>query len=101
MVDDFQEHKKTPEYQAAVASSQKRADDHIRLSKMIWQKSELLAKAEKLSNQAKKGNFFHLRQWEQQMVEDYDSGRLERSLQKLLSERAPIYRGIGASVDNS
>ena len=95
---DLQEYKKTDEYKAAVARSKKRSSDRSRLSKQIWEQSQQLSKAKALSTRAGKGQFFDLSWEEQQLVEDYDCGRLERSLQRLLSQRAPIYRGIGASV---
>ena len=97
-INDWQEHKKTDEYKAAVARSKKRSSDRSRLSKQIWEQSQELSKAKALSTRAGKGQFFDLSWEEQQLVEDYDCGRLERSLQRLLSKRAPIYRGIGASV---
>ena len=100
-IHDLQKHKKTPEYKKAVDRSRKRADDHRRLSQQIWHESQKLAKAKMLSLKAKERYYWDLREWEQKLVEDYDTGRLERALQELVSERTPMYRGIGASVQSS
>ena len=97
-INDLHEHMKTAEYKAAVERSQKRANNHRRLSKQIWEASQRLAKGKVLSMKALNGQFWELNKWEQQLVEDYDGGKLERSLKSLLNQRAPIYRGIGASV---
>ena len=92
---ELQEHRKTGEYKAAVERSQQRADDHHRLSKQILHASQQLSKAKRLSLQAKTGHSWDLSECE--LVEEYDSGRLQRSLLQLLRE----HRGIGPSVKSS
>ena len=98
---DLEKHKRSPEYLAAVERSQKREDDHRRLSKQIWHETQRLAKATKLSQQAKEGHYWDLDAKERKLVEDYDCGRLERSLRQLQSLKTTTYRGIGASVQCS
>ena len=100
-ISDLQEHMKTDEYKTAVERSQRRANDHRRLSKQIWEASQWLSKGKVLSMKAQNGQFWELYKWEQELVEEYDGGKLERSLQNLVNQRAPIYRGIGASVQCS
>ena len=47
-----------------------------------------------------KGFVFKLSSEQQQLVEDYDCGRLGKSLRRLVAQRAPVYRGVGASVES-
>ena len=98
---DLEKHKRSPEYLAAVERSQKREDEHRRLSKQIWHETQKLAKAPKLSQQAEDGGFWALDEAERKIVEEYDTGRLSRSLRQLLSFKTSTYRGIGASVQCS
>ena len=99
-VTDLQEHKKSDKYKAAVERSKKRASDDSRLSKQIWEQTKVLSKGKALSKSAKKGHFWNLSSKEQQLVEDYDCGRLDKSLRSLVAQRAPVYRGVGASVES-
>ena len=95
-ISDLQEHKKSDTYKAAVERSKKRASDHSRLSKQIWERTKVLSKGKALSKSAEEGNFYNLSSEEQQLVEDYDYGRLDKSLRSLVAQRAPVYRGVGA-----
>ena len=97
---DLQEHKKTDEYKTAVERSKKRATDESRLSKQIWDQTKVFSKAKALSKRAQEGHFYDLSSEEQQLVEDYDCRRLEKSLRSLVAQRAPVYRGVGASVES-
>ena len=99
-VTDLQEHKKSDTYKAAVERSKKRASDDSRLSKQIWEQTKVLSKAKALSKSAEEGHFWNLSSEEQQLVEDYDCGRLDKSLRSLVAQRAPVYRGVGASVES-
>ena len=99
-VTDLQEHKKSDTYKAAVERSKKRASDDSRLSKQIWEQTKVLSKAKALSKSAEEGHFWNLSSEEQQLVEDYDCGRLDKSLRSLVAQRAPVYRGVSASVES-
>ena len=99
-ITDLQKHKQTPEYRAAVARSEKRSSAHRRLSRQIWQQSKQLSKAKALSRKAESGLWNARTQEEQDLVEAYDGGRLERELQNLVSQKIPIYRGVAASVSD-
>ena len=99
-ITDLQEHKKTKEYRDAVARSEKRSSDHRRLSQQIWHQSQQLSKARALFRKAEIGLWDDLIQEEQDLVEAYDGGRLERELQHLVSQKTPVYRGVAASVSD-
>ena len=102
-IKDLEEHKKSPEYKAAVELSKKRGDEHVRLSKQIWKETQTLAKAKKLSERAwsVEGHWRTLDATQRKLVEDYDCGRLERSLRELVKSKTPSYRGVGAAVQCS
>ena len=85
-----------------MARSEKRSSDHRRLSQQIWQQSRQLSKARALSRKAEIGLWDALTQEEQDLVEAYDGGRLDRELQNLLPPLPwPIYSvaSAGASAD--
>ena len=94
------EYKQTAEYRDAVARSEKRSSDHRRLSQQIWQQSRQLSKARALFRKAEIGLWDALTQEEQDLVEAYGGGHLERELQHLVSQKAPIYRGVATSVSD-
>ena len=103
-ITDLQEHKQIPEYRDAVARSEKRSGEHRRLSQQIWQQSKQLAKAKQLARKAKRCWWNELTQEEQGLVIAYDDGRLDRSLQNLMSQKDPQkplrYKGGAACVSN-
>ena len=84
------EYKQTAEYRDAVARSERRSSDHRRQ----------LSKARALSRKAEIGLWDALTQEEQDLVEAYGGGHLERELQHLVSQKAPIYRGVATSVSD-
>ena len=82
---DLQRVKQTQEYKDAVRKSKPALSrNHRRLSLQIWEASRELTEAKALS---KKGLWDDLTQEEQSLVEAYDSGRLDRRMQNLISER--------------
>ena len=85
-----------------MALSKKRVDADKRLSQQIWQQSKQLNKAKQLARKAKRCWWNELTQEEQGLVIAYDDGRLERSLQNLMSQKAPQkplrYKGVAACV---
>ena len=82
---DLQWVKQTQEYKDAVRKSKPALSrNHRRLSLQIWEASRELTEAKALS---KKGLWDDLTQEEQSLVEAYDSGRLDRRMQNLISER--------------
>ena len=97
---DLQEHKQTPEYQAAVALSKERSSEHSRLSHQIWQQSKELAKAKALARKATRVSMNGLTLEEQDLVKAYYGGGLEQNLQNLLSQKPSAYRGVAACVSD-
>jgi len=97
-IEDLRVHMESAEYKAAVEQSRKKAKDHQRLSKQICNAQWNVGKGKELSQRAKDGDWKKLKPWEQELVEKYDTGRLEKDLQALLDQKTPIYRGVGVSV---
>jgi len=100
-IKDLEQHKKSPQYLAAVRRSQRRGDEHRRLSKQIWHETQKHAKGAKLSQQAKDCHYSDLNAADKKILEDYDCGRLSSSLRQLQSLKTMSYKGIGASVQGS
>ena len=87
---DLQRVKQTQEYKDAVRKSKPALSrNHRRLSLQIWEASRELTEAKALS---KKGLWDDLTQEEQSLVEAYDSGRLDRRMQNLISQQTPSYK---------
>ena len=100
-INAMQEHMQSAEYKKAVERSEKKAQGHRRLSKEIWDATWWLAQGKELSMRAQKGEYYDLCDWQQKLVEDYDGGKLERSLKQLLEQRIPNYKGIAASASSA
>ena len=100
LIEEFAAHKESPEYNAAVAASQKKAKAHKRLSKQICEAQWMVSRGKALSDRAKNGEWEQLDEDQQVLVEQYDGGKLERELKKLLHEaevRPERYRGFGVT----
>ena len=95
---DLQNHQESDEYKRAVQKSQKRSDEHRRLSQQIWKLSRDLTKAKTLAIKRDKGEWDNLIQDEQGLVEALDARKLHRRLQNLVEEKTPVYKGVGASM---
>ena len=99
-IEEFGAHKESPEYNAAVAASQKKADTHKRLSKQICEAQWMVSRGKALSDRAKNGEWEQLDEDQQVLVEQYDGGKLERELKNLLHEaevRPQRYKGFGVT----
>ena len=100
-ITDLQRHKQTKDYKDAVAKSEPALTaDHCRLSQQMWQASQELSEAKALSRKKDRGLWDDFIQEEQGLVEAYDSGRLDRKVQNLMSQKTPLYKGVAASVSN-
>ena len=97
-IEEFRVHMESVDHKAAVEQSRKKAEDHQSLSKRICEAQWKVGCGKALSQRAKNGDFDKLRKWEQNLVEEYDVGRLERKLKELLHQQTPIYKGFGVSV---
>ena len=90
---DLQRVKQTKEYKDAVRKSKPALSrKHCRLSLQIWEASRELSEAKALSKKKDKGLWDDLTQEEQSLVEAYDSGRLDRRMQNLISQQTPSYK---------
>ena len=71
-------------------------------SQQIWQQNKQLAKAQQVTRKAKRCRWDDLTQEEQGLVIAYNDGRLDRSLQNLMSQKASQkhfpYKGVAACV---
>ena len=73
-----------------------------RLNKLILEQSNILDKAKQLSDRASLGHYYVLTEQEQELVEEYDCGRLEKALRLLKERQAPVPRGVvGNSQEHS
>ena len=97
-INEFRVHMESAEYRKAVEQSRQKAEDHQRLSKRICEAQWRVGCGKELSQRALNGDWEKLQKWEQDMVEDYDGGRLEKQLKELLHQKTPRYRGFGVSV---
>ena len=75
------------EYKAEVRIAQKRTKDDRRLSNQIWKANWWLARGKELSMTAGNGDYSQLKKWERRLANQYDDGKLERSLKDLLNQR--------------
>ena len=97
-INDLHVYMQTDEYKAAARIAQKRTKDDRRLSNQIWKANWWLARGKELSMTAGNGDYSLLKKWERRLANDYDDGKLERSLKNLLNQRTRRYRSFGASV---
>ena len=102
-IDDLQRHKQTDEYKNAVKKSQPADLNHSRLSQKIWMASRKLSQGKALAEKRDSGaiEWASLNKTEQQLVEAYDYGRLDKELQALMKQKTPPqerYKGVAASV---
>ena len=92
-MNDLQRVKQTKEYEDAVRKSKPAlSPKHCRLSQQIWEASRELSEAKALSKKKDRGLWDDLTQEEQSLVEAYDSGRLDRRMQNLISQQTPSYK---------
>ena len=96
----YEDHKTTPQYENAVARSAKHQSDQKRLSHQIWWAQYNYTQGRKLSEQVRDGvvDFWDLAPEKQKLVEDFDSRRSARTLDKLLLQKRPHYRGAAAEL---
>ena len=86
-INDLHVYMQTDEYKASVRIAQKRTQDDRRLSREIWKANWWLARGKELSMTAGNGDTSQLKKWERRLANQYDDGKLERSLKDLLNQR--------------
>ena len=95
LLDALEQHKQTPKYQQAKRTSAKRMDNQERLSKKIWWAKANLERGKTLAEQRDDGSISwdELTYVEQDLLEQYDTGKAARIVSELQAQRSPIYRG--------
>ena len=84
-IKDFAKHKESPEYKKAVEESQQQNKKQRRLSQQIWSAQKDMAKAKVLSQRALNGEFLDMNEMQQQLVQDYDDGKMHEEIYNLKS----------------
>ena len=86
-INDMHVYMQSNEYKAEVRIAEKRIKDDRRLSNQIWKANWWLARGKELSMTAGNGDCSQLKKWERRLANQYDDGKLERSLKDLLNQR--------------
>ena len=102
-IEDLQRHKETPAYKNAVKMSQPAGPDHRSLSRQIWDTHQRLSKGKDLAEKRDSGDikWDDLNKTEQDLLEAYDTKKLEKTLRDLNSQKTPPeerYKGAAVSV---
>ena len=103
-IKDLQRHKQTPAYKNAVKMSQPAATpNHKSLSRQIWDTHRRLSEGKELAEKRDSGDikWDDLNKTEQDLLEAYDTKKLEKTLRDLMSQKTPPekrYKGSAASV---
>ena len=96
----YEEHKRTPQYHDARKRSAEHQAGQKRLSNQIWWAQYNYTQGRKLSLQVQAGDvdFFALGCEKQQLVDEFDTRRSAKALDRLLEQDRPSYRGAGSEV---
>jgi len=103
LIDAYEEHKKSKAYVEAHSQSTKHQVSQRRLTGQVWWAQYSYSKGRKLSEMVRDDevDFFQLPAWQQQLLEDYNCGRLARALDEVLKQKAfkqQPYRGVGTET---
>ena len=89
LLSQFREHKNSDEYRTAVAKSQQKGDEHVRLSHRIWWARLSHEKGKNFAflvrNQLR--NWYSLSPYEQLLAQDYEAGRSANRVKSLITEK--------------
>ena len=96
----YEIHKTTAEYRKTVERSQKNQIGQMRLSHEIWWAQQRYYEGRKLAHGVRDGtvDFYKLAWSEQKDVEDFDTGRSAKEMDRLLKQKRPPYRGSGSVI---
>ena len=103
-IKDLQRHKTTQAYKNAVERSKPAATpDHKSLSRQIWDTHQKLSKGKELAEKrdSKDRLWDDFTETEQELLEAYDTKKIEKTLRDLMSQKTPPekrYKGAAASV---
>jgi len=103
LIDAYEDHLKTPQYANAVLLSKQHQAGQLRLSHQVWWAQYNYAQGRKLSCLIRDSDikFDDLAPWKQKLVEDFDTRRSAKALDRALEQksfRQQPYRGAGTEV---
>ena len=97
LIDSYENHKNTPEYREAVRRSERHDEGEKCLSHEIWWAQYHYTQGEVLATKVQDGTleFENLYSQEQELVEAFETRRSAKTLNRLLMQKRPPYRGAG------
>ena len=103
LIDAYEDHLKTPQYANAVLLSKQHQAGQLRLSHQVWWAQYNYSQGRKLSCLIRDSDikFDDLAPWKQKLVEDFDTRRSAKALDRALEQksfRQQPYRGAGTEV---
>ena len=100
LINAYEEHKTTEDYQKVVERSKKQQERQKRVSHEIWWAQYNYNKGRDLSLQVRNKMvlFSDLDENEQRLVEDFETRESGKALDNLLQRKRPPYRGHGFEV---
>ncbi len=103
LINAYEEHKKSKQYVQTLRQSTQHQEGQRRLSGQVWRAQYNCTQGRKLSESVldDEVDFLQLPVWQQQLLEDYDCGRLARALDEVLKQKAfkqQPYRGVGTET---
>ena len=89
LLSQFREHKNSDEYRTAVADSQQKGVEHVRLSHSIWWARLNHEKGKHVAFlvRAQHRNWHSLSPYEQELAQDYEAGRSANRVKSLIAEK--------------
>jgi hypothetical protein len=99
----YEEHKRTPQYSAAIERNEEHQAGQLRLSRQIWWDQFNYSEGRKLSQLVKDGasDLFEMAEWQRELVEAFDTRRSHKQLDDVLEKKAlkpKPYRGHGTET---
>lgn len=103
LINAYEEHKKSKQYVQTLRQSTQHQEGQRRLSGQVWRAQYNCTQGRKLLESVldDEVDFFQLPAWQQQLLEDYNCGRLARALDEVLKQKAfkqQPYRGVGTET---
>ena len=100
LLEQWLQHKQTPEYQRERQRSRQIRADRTRLSAQILEAQKKFNLGRHLDGLVfySKADFFTLSEEHQELVQDYNKGKLSRVLKDLQDQRTPKYSGVNAAI---
>jgi hypothetical protein len=103
LIDAYEDHLSTPQYAKARLLSKQHQAGQLRLSQKVWWAQYNYSQGRKLSCLIRDAdiNFYDLAPWKQKLVEEFDSRRSAKALDRALHQKAFMqqpYRGAGTEV---